>query len=329
MKFGIIQDCDLGAGVSSPARYREMVDEAVQAEQVGFDFYGLSESHFRDKGGTASAPETVFGYLAGRTTSMKLRWVSVIASTFNHPLRTAERLATLDVISRGRAQLALVRSEDREVAAAFGERGGIDQQWSESIDVIRAALVMDPLVHDGELWHIPSTHVVPNAVQEPHPPIYSTAATVEEHQAAGLKGVGLITERTLRAGWDYIEAAISAYRDESPNASPAPGSATQAAALRSSIAHCAESAEQALAEAEQAVGRAVGTDIGSSNGLASLVEGSPELTIGTPDLFIARAQKLVDLGYDEFILRVDGIGHKQHMQTIRLVGEHVIPAMKG
>lgn len=59
--------------------------------------------------------------------------------------------------------------------------------------------------------------------------------------------------------------------------------------------------------------------------LGALISRSPYLTIGTPDFFLERVHRFAELGYDEFILRIDGMTHADHIEAIRLIGEHVIP----
>ena len=59
-----------------------------------------------------------------------------------------------------------------------------------------------------------------------------------------------------------------------------------------------------------------------------LIDRAPYLTIGTPEFFVERAKKLAAMGYDEFILRIDGMGHERHMQAIELIGKHVIPQIE-
>jgi hypothetical protein len=56
-----------------------------------------------------------------------------------------------------------------------------------------------------------------------------------------------------------------------------------------------------------------------------LIDRAPYLTIGSPQFFIDRAKRLQALGYDEFILRIDGMSHERHMKAIELIGRYVIP----
>ena len=59
--------------------------------------------------------------------------------------------------------------------------------------------------------------------------------------------------------------------------------------------------------------------------LQYLVDRAPYITIGDPDLFIERCERLESMGVDEFILEIDGIGHEKQMSAIKLIGEEVIP----
>ena len=56
-----------------------------------------------------------------------------------------------------------------------------------------------------------------------------------------------------------------------------------------------------------------------------LVECAPYITIGTPEFFIERAKILADMGVDEWLLRIDGMGHENNMRAIEMIGKEVIP----
>ena len=127
MRFGIVQEAYFPPGTTLQQRYWDMVEEAVHAEKCGFDFYCTSEQHFGyseaylteradkhhvQKRGALSAPETFLPYVAARTERIKLRPTSVVLLPFNHPARVAEWIATLDVLTDGRAELGTARSNN-------------------------------------------------------------------------------------------------------------------------------------------------------------------------------------------------------------------------
>jgi alkanesulfonate monooxygenase SsuD/methylene tetrahydromethanopterin reductase-like flavin-dependent oxidoreductase (luciferase family) len=351
VRFGLCQEAD-APGISFRQRYLEMVEEAQFAEEMGFDFYALSEQHFNPTVASVSAPETILPFVAARTSRINLRWTSVVLLAFNHPIRVTERLTTLDVISRGRAQLGTARSNNLRTLRVFGiEPGETRRQWEESLDVIRTVLTEQPFEFHGQIWNIPPTYLEPLPYQQPHPPIFVSATSLETHGNAGRKGIGVMTGNSLPGGWEYMEEAVATYRAALTEHEPVKGAVTDSASALAVMAHCAETDEQAKAESEQAAFRFVHEIIGWFQALSKsspdyaylsrieeivdrkddldfLIDRAPYLTIGSPQFFIDRAKRLQALGYDEFILRIDGMTHEHHMKAIELIGKYVIPEVK-
>ena len=105
MRFGFLSECETPEGTTHHRRYWEVMDEVILAEEMGFDFFGTSEQHFLVGLATVSAPEVFYPAIAMRTSRIRLRHMVVILPfPFNHPIRVAERLATLDIVSNGRAE---------------------------------------------------------------------------------------------------------------------------------------------------------------------------------------------------------------------------------
>jgi alkanesulfonate monooxygenase SsuD/methylene tetrahydromethanopterin reductase-like flavin-dependent oxidoreductase (luciferase family) len=326
-----------------------MVREASFAEEMGFSCYALSEQHFNNSLATVSAPECLLAAIAARTSSIRLRIASFVLLSFNHPLRVAERAATLDLISKGRFDIGTARSNNPGTLRAFGVHPSETRKmWDESLEVIRKALTLDPFDHQGELWQIPEITVYPRPVQQPHPPIHVSATSIETHRNAGLRGIGVMTGNSLPGGWEYLADAMSAYATASHKADPGPGAITECRGALAAVAHCAETDAQAERAANDVAQHFIGlvaqwyeqlssssADYGEMAGLkeivdqrqdlGALISRSPYLSIGTPDFFLDRVHRLAELGYDEFILRIDGMTHADHMEAIRLIGEHVIP----
>jgi alkanesulfonate monooxygenase SsuD/methylene tetrahydromethanopterin reductase-like flavin-dependent oxidoreductase (luciferase family) len=225
-------------------------------------------------------------------------------------------------------------------------------RWFESMDVLRKALTLEEVEHAGEFWTIsPPVVLRPRPIQKPHPPIYVSATSIETHRNAGLLGIGVMTGNSLSGGWAYVEEAMASYREGLAQADPGPGGVVnKSAGAAAVVAHCAATKEQAYAEAE---GRAyrfleeiaewfaalaqsspeyaymakLRERLEEEHGLEAIIEQSPYISIGTPDFFIERAKRLEDLGYDEFLLNLDGLPHEQIMRCIELIGTEVIPAV--
>lgn len=350
MKIALLQEVDVpNSEIPTAARYKEIEREALLAEKVGFSCYMLSEQHFNQTIATVSAPESILGYLAAKTSTIRLRVASFVLLPFNHPLRVAERTATLDILSDGRFEMGTARSNNPGTLKSFGvDPNQTRAMWEESIQIIRAALSQEEVEFHGQIWDIPPTRVMPRPIQEPHPPFYVSATSIETHHNAGLYGIGVMTGNSLPGGWAYLEEAMAAYTDGLKKADVGPGVLTESRGVLGAVAYCAPTEEAALAAAAEIAGRFVGEVVkwydalssasqdyasmgalrevvDSQADLPSLIARSPYISIGTPEFFIERCRVLASLGYDEFILRIDGMRHEDHMQAIELIGNEVIP----
>jgi alkanesulfonate monooxygenase SsuD/methylene tetrahydromethanopterin reductase-like flavin-dependent oxidoreductase (luciferase family) len=355
MKIGIVQDGARTAGpgseVSAKQRVAEMIDEAILAEEMGFDFYGLAEVHFSEVM-TMSAPDVVLAAIAAKTTRLKLRFVSTPLLAFNHPIRVAERLAMLDNISDGRIELGTARSNQAHTLEAFGiPVEETRAQFSDSLEVIIKALSQEEFEHDGPVWKIPPRSIYPRPVQTPHPPVFGSATSIETHRFAAQQGIGIMSGNSLPGGWDFVQECLETYRAAWTDATPrgrATNSTFSSLALR---AHCAATNEQAQREAAAAAFDAVDLVTKWYSKLAAqssdysymaqfealrdhqrdlpfLIERAPYISIGDPQFFLDRIARLEAMGVDEFILEIDGLGHELHKQAIELIGREVLPHVR-
>lgn len=96
---------------------RDVIDEAVLADELGVDFFGVGEHHRPDF--AISAPEVLLGAIAGRTKRIKLGTAVTVLSS-DDPVRVFQRFATLDAASNGRAEIILGRGSFTESFPLFG-----------------------------------------------------------------------------------------------------------------------------------------------------------------------------------------------------------------
>jgi alkanesulfonate monooxygenase SsuD/methylene tetrahydromethanopterin reductase-like flavin-dependent oxidoreductase (luciferase family) len=198
------------------------------------------------------------------------------------------------------------------------------------------------------LWNNPERSLYPKPVQRPHPPVFASATSKGTHEYAGKEGLGIMSGNSLAGGWDFVQECLDLYRAswvDGAERGRLTNSTFSSLALR---AHCAETSEKAR---EEAAGAAFDTidmvmrwftklakksddyaymakieELASKQrDLEYLVDRAPYLTIGDPDLFVERCERLEGMGVDEFILEIDGLGHDKQMSAIRLIGEEVIP----
>jgi alkanesulfonate monooxygenase SsuD/methylene tetrahydromethanopterin reductase-like flavin-dependent oxidoreductase (luciferase family) len=128
---------------------RDVVEEAVLADQLGIDFIGLGEHHRADF--AISAPEVVLAAIAARTKKIRLgSSVTVLGS--DDPIRVFQRFATLDAISNGRAEVILGRGSFTESFPLFGfDLRQYEELFEEKLDLFAALLKQEPLNWQGRL----------------------------------------------------------------------------------------------------------------------------------------------------------------------------------
>jgi alkanesulfonate monooxygenase SsuD/methylene tetrahydromethanopterin reductase-like flavin-dependent oxidoreductase (luciferase family) len=351
MNVGLIQGAHCPAGVEPKQRYLEILEEAVAGEEAGFDYYAVPEQHFNPGGGGATnipASEVILGAVAAKTSRMRLAWLSAVLPV-HHPLRVAETAATLDILSEGRFELSTARSNDLPTLRAFGvDPSETRERWSEALRVIVSALSDREVEHHGTYWDFPALPLNPKPVQEPHPPLFYASTSVGGHKAAGANGLGVIGGNSLPGGWDYVEECARTYKEALAGAEPIGRTVTDSLCSFVFAAHCAPSQEQAEREAAETVQSILAmvtkmfTNLAKQSSgyeymdgiraieehkhdLRYLIDRAPYISLGTPEFFIERLERLENLGFDRVLLRIDGMPHDICMRSIALLGEHVLP----
>ncbi|WP_436535313.1 LLM class flavin-dependent oxidoreductase [Actinoplanes sp. HUAS TT8] len=145
--FGDVPVDDAGKPVSYAAAIRQVVDEAVIADELGVDVIALGEHHRPEY--AISTPETVLAGIAGRTSRIRLAsGVTVLSS--DDPVRVFQRFATVDALSGGRAQAILGRGSFTESFPLFGyDLSDYDVLFEEKLDLFVKLLDEKPVTWDG------------------------------------------------------------------------------------------------------------------------------------------------------------------------------------
>jgi probable LLM family oxidoreductase len=136
-----------GELVSHATAIRQVVDEAVLADQVGVDVIALGEHHRPEY--SVSSPETVLAAIAARTSRLRLgSGVTVLSS--DDPVRVFQRFATLDALSEGRAEVILGRGSFTESFPLFGyDLADYDVLFEEKIELFSRLLTEQPVTWSG------------------------------------------------------------------------------------------------------------------------------------------------------------------------------------
>jgi alkanesulfonate monooxygenase SsuD/methylene tetrahydromethanopterin reductase-like flavin-dependent oxidoreductase (luciferase family) len=190
----------------------DTVEQGVLAEQLGYDGVWAVEHHGLVEYSHLSAPEVLLSFIAARTKSIAIgHAVTLTPGGYNHPIRVAERVAMLDVLSGGRVRWGSGKSASSTEQGSFGiDRSVLDGQWREALEMIPRMWRADIFEWVGEHYRIPPTAVIPKPVQQPHPPIYVACSRPESIVLAGSLGVGSLN---FAAGNDdQLVEKVQSYR---------------------------------------------------------------------------------------------------------------------
>jgi len=147
--FGDITDGADGKPLHAAQVIRNLVDEAVLADEVGVDAIGVGEHHRADF--AVSAPEIVLAGIASRTKRIKLGSAVTVLSS-DDPIRVFQRFSTIDAISNGRAEVILGRGSFIESFPLFGlDLNKYEELFNEKLDLFAAVLKEQPVTWEGAL----------------------------------------------------------------------------------------------------------------------------------------------------------------------------------
>jgi probable LLM family oxidoreductase len=154
MEFGLDTFGDITVGpdgrLNTHAQViREVIEQAVLADRLGIDAFGVGEHHRPDF--AISAPEVVLAAIAGRTTRILLGSAVTVLSS-DDPIRVFERFATVDAASNGRAEVTLGRGSFTESFPLFGfDLAQYEALFEEKLDLFAALLKQEPVTWQGKL----------------------------------------------------------------------------------------------------------------------------------------------------------------------------------
>jgi alkanesulfonate monooxygenase SsuD/methylene tetrahydromethanopterin reductase-like flavin-dependent oxidoreductase (luciferase family) len=176
MDFGILLPFRNPAQWHAPITkiYDEHIEEAVLAEELGYDHVWTTEHHFYDDAWSPSLLP-ILAAIAQRTSRIRLG-TFIIILPFHHPVRVAEDAATVDILSKGRLDLGLgqgyVVSEFESFRIPRRERAARLEEGSE---LIRRCFTEENFSSLGKFYPMENVNLTPKPVQKPYPPIWIAA----------------------------------------------------------------------------------------------------------------------------------------------------------
>ena len=339
--------------------YKNVIEQAVLADELGFHSFWTVEHHFLEEFSHCSAPEVLYGAIAAKTKKLRIgHGVRLLPFPYNHPIRVAESAAVLDLICDGRLEFGTGRSSTRAELEGFGIDPDLTRAlWREALDVVVGAWTNDEFSWHGEHFQIPPRRVLPKPLQKPHPPLWVATTSPESHEVAGQMGLGLLSF-TVGVPPEELADRIAMYR-RGLERTKAPYGTVNSRAATFTMVHCADTDDRAFADAGESVEwyAKMGTKLISTVGLwqKEIAKEMPSYeytrylseldtsfltfdflletgacVVGSPRRCIETARRYEAAGCDLLLCLVQPykIPHEAVMRSIELLGREVLPAFR-
>ena len=213
MKFGIFLLMQSPDMLPSSEIYRNALEQAQMADQLGFDYVVAAEHHFSSYGFLPN-PLMLIATLAQHTKQVRFS-TAVVVLPLRNPIQTAEEIAMLDHLTNGRLEVGFgtgyQQYEFQRFQVPLAENRPI---FEECLDIIGNSLANAPFSHDGHYYQIPETTILPRPLQQPHPPFWRATSSVETMASASGKGLKVITGGTTGStqrvvdSWHTFQEAV-------------------------------------------------------------------------------------------------------------------------
>ena len=198
MRFGVFYELQLPKPWTEGAEHR-LVQEAVEqvqlADRLGIDYAWAVEHHFLDEYSHCSASDVFLSALAAKTENIRVGFgIRQVIPNYNHPSRTAESIAMLDLLSNGRVDFGIGEGATRLELHGYGIPAKDKRAMSfESAEQIANMMVMDPYPgYEGKSFSMPCRNVLPKPFQKPHPPMWLACTNRKTIEVAARNGLGAL-----------------------------------------------------------------------------------------------------------------------------------------
>ncbi len=336
--------------------YYEAMDQITLADQMGFNTCWVVEHHFREGRSHCPSSEVVLGALSQRTEQIGMGFgVTLTPFGFIHPARVAEKVATVDVLSKGRVQWGTGRSTPMEQTAFGVDMEHTREDWREAIEIICGMWREEYFEYESERFSFPRRMVTPKPYQDPHPPAWMAATSQSSATTAGENGLGLLSF-TIMQPIEMMAKAIEMYRAAQINAKPLTDVQTNKVAAYT-LVHCAEDEAQLRANGlyesiswwyqhlaqftidwefpntpKEEVDRIFPLlkPLAEGNIPIDTFNDADMIVCGDADKVFEKMKHYADLGVDELICYVQFgyLPHESIMKTIEIIGKEVLPEIE-
>ena len=312
----------------------QLLDRIVYADKMGLDIFGIGEHH--RKGFLDSAPTLILAAAAARTERIRLTSAVMVLSAAD-PVRVFQSFATLDLISRGRAEMVVGRGSSIEAFPLFGyDLQDYDDLFAEKLDLLLKIRGNEFITWSGKfrpaLKNLP---VYPRPLQDPIPIWLGVGGTPESFIRAGTLGLPLMVA-IIGGETHRFRPLVDLYREAGKKAGHRPD---QLKVGMHSLGYVANTTQQALdefypgyAEAMTKVGKERGWPPMTRNRFEAQIGPEGALLVGGVDEVAAKilrhANALGGITRLTFQMDTAEVPHEKLMQAIELIGTQIKPLVQ-
>ncbi|MCD0451628.1 LLM class flavin-dependent oxidoreductase [Actinocorallia sp. API 0066] len=317
---------------SDELQLRELVEDAVLAEELGFDGYGVGERH--DRPAVSTAPPVLLAHIAALTSKIRL-FTAVTTLGMLDPLRAYEDYATLDNLSGGRLDLMIGKGGYPRTAKLFGVTP--DNQWArlqENYALFRRLWESDDVTWKGELGRsLDAAEALPRPLQRRPRVWHGSASSLESADFAARHGDPIFSSNGRGRPEPYAEL-IGHYRERWAHYGHDPADAL--VGIGTSGYFGARTSQEAVAkyrpvfEARLAVNRKYDGGSIRYNDVEEWVAHSSVL-VGSPQQIIDKVHAQHALfGHEALHVHVDAtvLGRADHRETLELFFAEIAPVLR-
>jgi alkanesulfonate monooxygenase SsuD/methylene tetrahydromethanopterin reductase-like flavin-dependent oxidoreductase (luciferase family) len=365
MELGLLYEFDVpqpwgaphpwGQRMGERKAYAESIEQIVLADKLGFHTVWCVEHHFRENRSHMPCNTAVLAALSQITTNIKLGFgVALMPHEFNHPARIAENVATVDLLSKGRAVWGMGRSTPMEQTAFHVDAPRSKEKMKAAARTVVGMWEQEVYEEHSEFLDFPARMVTPKPWQDPHPPVWMAAATPESATMAGENGCGLLCFSIMQP-LSKLKPVIEAYRKAQETSTTLTSVHTNKVGIYT-LVHCAESRDKfeenklwesmwwwykGLAEfhlkwemahlTPEQKAMAFPLMEKQARGEFDITQFDKEdmVIVGTPDECLQKLMKYEEVGVDQLLcyLNFGYLPNEAVLKSIELLGKYVIPEL--
>ncbi|MCW3086210.1 MAG: class flavin-dependent oxidoreductase [Bacteroidetes bacterium] len=325
---------DFATGASSAQSVAELLQRIEHADRAGLDVFGIGEHHRKDM--LDSAPTLILAAAAARTDRIRLTSAVTVLSAAD-PVRVFQNFATLDLISKGRAEIIVGRGSSTEAFPLFGySLNDYDELFTEKLELLLKIRENEFVTWSGKFRPaLKNQPVYPRPFQEPLPIWLGVGGTPESFVRAGTLGMPLMVA-IIGGETHRFRPLVDLYREAGKKAGHAPEKLTVGL---HSLGYVGNTNEEAIADFYPGYAESM-TKIGRERGWPEMTRPRFEaqmgpqgaLLVGSPEEVAAKilrhSNALGGITRVTFQMDTAALSHQKLLESIDLMGTRMAPLLR-